>query len=221
MLLPKLNRLRVFWITDYSNVSNAFLKSGNNNIPSLQFKQRKRKQGRLTTSGFVEYILCWNRTREHSMVGVRFSSQLYQQFSNRAMSPRDVCHESVRKKRRLNDDIQTPELSHHHHLSLDINKKSHPVKGAELFVAWSGDNIQAIQYDHSYCFVAENDETDLASISNLKDTKPKQVNSVSSQTDITMCCNIRALRAAKNLESYPGRQIKIEKRVLLGGCLEK
>jgi len=132
-------------------------------------------------------------------------------------SPRDVCYESVRKKRRLNDDIKTPEPS----LCVDINKKSHPVKGAELFVGWSCANIQAIQYDHSYCFVAENDETDLASISNLEDTKPKQVNSVSSQTDITMCCNIRALRAAKNLESYPGRQIKIEKRVLLGGCLEK
>ena len=50
-------------------------------------------------------------------------------------------------------------------------------------------NVHAIQYDHSYCFVAENDETDRVSIiSDLKDTKPQKVNSVSCQTDITMCC---------------------------------
>ena len=35
-----------------------------------------------------------------------------------------------------------------------------PVKGAELVFAWSGANVQAIERDHSCCFVAENDETD-------------------------------------------------------------
>ena len=58
------------------------------------------------------------------------------------------------------------------------------MKGAELVVAWSGDNVQAIQHDHSYCFLAENEETDRSSISDLKDTKPKKVNSVSCQTDM-------------------------------------
>ena len=38
-------------------------------------------------------------------------------------------------------------------------KEIHPVEGAELVFAWSGANVQAIQHDHSYCFVAENDET--------------------------------------------------------------
>ena len=99
-------------------------------------------------------------------------------------SPRDVRYESVRKKRRLNDDIKTPESG----LRVDINKaEDHPVKGAELVVTWNGTNVQAIQHDHSYCFVAENEETDRASITDLKDTKPKNVNSVSCQTGITMC----------------------------------
>ena len=40
------------------------------------------------------------------------------------------------------------------------NKESHPVKAVELVAAWSGANVQDIQHDHSYCFVAENDETD-------------------------------------------------------------
>lgn len=62
------------------------------------------------------------------------------------------------------------------------------MKGTELVVTWSGANVQAIQHDHSYCFVAENEETDRASISDLKDTKPKKGNSVSCQTDIAMCC---------------------------------
>ena len=98
-------------------------------------------------------------------------------------SPRDVRYESVRKKRRLNDDIKTPEPG----LRVDINEENHPVKGAELVVTWCDANVQAIQHDHSYCFVAENEETDRASSSDLKDTKPKKVNSVSCQSDITMC----------------------------------
>ena len=128
------------------------------------------------------------------MVGVRFSSQLYQQFSNRARngSPRDVRYESVRKKRRLNDDIKTPEPSPF----VDIGKEIHPVKGAELVFAWSGVNVQARQHDHSCSFVAENDETDRVSISDLKDTKPKKVNSVSCQTDITMCCILKSLKSS-------------------------
>ena len=95
-------------------------------------------------------------------------------------SPRAVLYESVRKKRWLNDDIKTSEPG----LGVDINKENHPMKGAELVVAWSGDNVQAIQHDHSYCFLAENEETDRSSISDLKDTKPKKVNSVSCQTDM-------------------------------------
>ena len=61
-------------------------------------------------------------------------------------------------------------------------------RAVELVVAWGGANAQDIQHDHSYCFVAKNDETDRALISGLKDTKPKKVISVSCQTDITMCC---------------------------------
>ena len=95
-------------------------------------------------------------------------------------SPRDVRYESAREKRRLNDDIKTTEPS----LCADINKEIHPVKGAELVFAWSGTNVQAIQRDHSNCFVAENDETDRVSISDLKDTKAKKVNSVSCQIHV-------------------------------------
>ena len=148
------------------------------------------------------------------MVGVRFSSQLYQQFSNRARngSPRDVRYESVRKKRRLNDDIKTPEPSPF----VGIGKEIHPVKGAELVFAWSGVNVQARQHDHSCSFVAENDETDRVSISDLKDTKPKKVNSVSCQTDITMCCieeleeQLKALKATLADKSRLNREFFLE-----------
>ena len=72
-------------------------------------------------------------------------------------SPRDACYESVRKKRRLNDDIKTPEPS----LRVDKNnKENHAVKAVELVAAWSGTKVQDIQHDRSYCFDAENDETD-------------------------------------------------------------
>ena len=71
--------------------------------------------------------------------------------------PRDVRYESVRKKRRLYNNIKTPEPS----LRVDMNnKENHPVKAVDLVVACSGANVQDIQHDHSYSFVAENDETD-------------------------------------------------------------
>ena len=126
-------------------------------------------------------------------------------------SPRDVRYESVRKKRRLNDDIKTPEPS----LCVDINKEIHPVKGAELVVAWSGANVQAIQHDHSYCFVAENDETDRASISDLKDTKPKKVNSVSCQTDITMCCIEELEEQLKTLKATLADKSRLKREFFL------
>lgn len=55
-------------------------------------------------------------------------------------SSREVRYESVRKKRRLDDDIKTPVPS----LRVDTNKENHPVKEAELVVAWSGVNVQAM-----------------------------------------------------------------------------
>ena len=63
----------------------------------------------------------------------------------------------MRKKRRLNDDIKTPEPS----LRVDMNnKENNPVKAVELVATRSGANVQDIQHDYLYCFVAENDETD-------------------------------------------------------------
>lgn len=128
-------------------------------------------------------------------------------------SPREVRYESMRKKRRLNDDIKTPAPS----LRVDTNKENHPVKEAELVVAWSGVNVQAMQHDHSYCSVAENDETDRASISDLnKDTKPTKVNSVSCQTDITMCCieeleeQVKSLKATLSDKSRLKREFFLE-----------
>lgn len=102
-------------------------------------------------------------------------------------SQREVRYESASKKRRLND-IKTPEPS----ICVDINRENHPVEAVELVVTSSGPNVQDIYRDHSYCCVAKNDETDRASISGVKDTKPKKVNSVSCQSDITMC-DIEAL----------------------------
>ena len=46
-------------------------------------------------------------------------------------SPRDVCHESVRKKRRLNDNIKTPEPSLHVDMNRMNNKENHPVKAVD------------------------------------------------------------------------------------------
>ena len=130
-------------------------------------------------------------------------------------SPRDVRHESVRKKRRLNDDIKRPEPS----LCVDINKEIYPVKGAELVFAWSGANVQAIQHDHSYCFVAENDETDQVSISDLKDTKPKKVNSVSCQTDITMYCIEELEKQLKTLKATLADKSRLKKEFFLENVL--
>lgn len=74
-------------------------------------------------------------------------------------SQRELRYESASKKRRLND-IKTPELS----ICVDNNKENHPVEAVELVVASSGADVQDIYHDHSYCFFAENDETDRASI---------------------------------------------------------
>ena len=126
-------------------------------------------------------------------------------------SPRDVRYESVRKKRRLNDDIKTSEPC----LRVDINKENHPVKGAELVVTWCDANVQAIQHDHSYCFVAENAETERASISDLKDTKPKKVNSVSCQTGITMCRIEELEEQLKTLKATLADKSRLKKEFFL------
>ena len=126
-------------------------------------------------------------------------------------SPRDVRYESVRKKRQLNDDIKTPEPS----LCVDINKEIHPVKGGELVFAWSGAKVQTIQHDHSCCFVAENDETNRVSISDLRDTKPKKVNSVSCQTDITMCCIEELEEQLKTLKAMVADKSRLKREFFL------
>ena len=94
-------------------------------------------------------------------------------------------------------------------------KEIHPVKGAELVFAWSGANVQAIQHDHSYCFVAENNETDRVSISDLKDTKPKKVNSVSCQTDITMCCIEELEEQLKTLKATLAGKSRLNRKFFL------
>ena len=94
-------------------------------------------------------------------------------------------------------------------------KEIHPVKGAELVFAWSGANVQAIQHDHSYCFVAENDETDRVSISDLKDTKPKKVNSVSCQTDSTMCCIEELEELLKTLKATLAGKSRLKRKFFL------
>lgn len=103
-------------------------------------------------------------------------------FSNRTSGkevPRDVHYESVTKKQRRLNDIKTPEPS----IRVAINKKNHPVEVVELVVAWSGADVWDIYHDHSYCFVAENDEIDPASKCNFQDGKPRPV---SCQTDFTI-----------------------------------
>ena len=94
-------------------------------------------------------------------------------------------------------------------------KEIHPVKGAELVFAWSGANVQAIQHDHSYCFVAENDETDRVSISDLTDTKPKKANSVSCQTDITMCCIEELEEQLKTLKATLAGKSRLNRKFFL------
>ena len=94
-------------------------------------------------------------------------------------------------------------------------KEIHPVKGVELVFAWSGANVQAIQHDHSYCFVAENDETDRVSISDLKDTKPKKVNSASCQTDITMRCIEELEEQVKTLKATLAGKSRLNRKFFL------
>ena len=98
---------------------------------------------------------------------------------------------------------------------MDISKEIHPVKGAELVFAWSGANVQAIQHDHSYSFGAENDETERVSICDLKDTKPKKVNSVSCQTDITMCCTEELEEQLKTLTATLADKSRLKREFLL------
>ena len=74
----------------------------------------------------------------------------------------------TKKQRRLND-IKTPEPS----IRVAISRKNHPVEAVELVVAWSGADVWDIYHDHSYCFVAENDEIDPASKCNFQDGKPR------------------------------------------------
>lgn len=116
-------------------------------------------------------------------------------------SPRDVRYISVRKKPRLNDDVKTSEPS----LRVDINKEYSPVKEVELVVAWSGANVQDIQHDHSYRLVAENDKTDQDLIEILRILNLKKGNSVSCQTDITMCCIEELEEQLKRLKSDKSR----------------
>ena len=128
-------------------------------------------------------------------------------------SPRDVRYESVRKKRRLHDDIRTPEPS----LRVDINKENHPVKAEELVVSWSVANVQGIQHDHSYCSVAENDEIDRTSTSVLEDklTKHDKANSVSCQTDITMCYIEELEDQIKTLKAKLSEKSKLKREFFL------
>lgn len=98
---------------------------------------------------------------------------------------------------------------------MDINKENHPVKAVELVVAWGGANVQDIQHNHSYCFVVKNDETDRASISGLKDTKPKKVNSVSCQTDITMCCIEGLEEQLKSLKAWLSDKSRLKREIFL------
>ena len=47
------------------------------------------------------------------------------------------------------------------------------MEAVELVVAWTGADVWDIYHDHSYCFVAENDEIDPASKCNFLDGKPR------------------------------------------------
>ena len=99
------------------------------NKTGLQLKSTKAKAGkpialRICTANFV--LESYKRT----LNGRRkiLESALPTIFKpSEKRSPREVRYESVRKKRRLNDDIKTPTPS----LRLDPNKENHPVKEAK------------------------------------------------------------------------------------------
>lgn len=91
------------------------------------------------------------------------------------------------------------------------------MEAVELVVPSSGFNVEDIYHDHSYSSVAENDETDRASItSGIKDSKSKKVNSVSCQTDITMCYieeleeQVKSLQATLSVKSRLKREFFVE-----------
>lgn len=132
-------------------------------------------------------------------------------------SQRELRYESASKKRRLND-IKTPEPS----MCVDINKENHPVEAIELVVASSGANVQDIYHDHSYCFVAENDETDGASNSNLKKSKPRseKVNSVSCQTDLTIRDIEQLEEQIKSLKDTLSDKAKLKREFFLEDVME-
>lgn len=98
------------------------------------------------------------------MVDVKLLSQLSQNFQTVQVEKNFAMNQWQRN----NDGWATSK-----HLSQAISRKNHPVEAVELVVAWSGADVWDIYHDHSYCFVAENDEIDPASKCNFQDGKPK------------------------------------------------
>lgn len=143
------------------------------------------------------------------MVDVKLLNQQCQKIfkpSEPKRSPRDVRYESATKKRRLND-IKALEPS----IRVNIDKENHPVEAAELVVAWSGADVQDIYHDHSYCFVAENDETDPASRSNFKDGKPRPKKAQISRIFTSWVCFLATL-FKKTLVLWPSKE-EVEKNL--------
>ena len=82
--------------------------------------------------------------------------------------------------------------------------------------------MQDIYHDHSYCFVAENDETDRASNSNLKKSKPRseKVNSVSCQTDLTIPDIEQLEEQIKSLKDTLSDKAKLKREFFLEDVME-